>query len=45
MGELSNNLSINKVPDTWTAIAYPSLKKLGSWFDDLKARVAQINEW
>lgn len=45
METISFNLSINKVPDTWTAIAYASLKSLGAWFEDLKRRVQQINEW
>ena len=35
----------NQVPSNWEAVAYPSLKPLGSWMTDLKLRVAFMNDW
>lgn len=29
----------NKVPDNWSDIAYPSLKPLASWIENLKERI------
>lgn len=29
----------NKVPEIWAQIAYPSLKPLSSWVENLKERV------
>lgn len=34
-----DNFLLKKVPDNWVTVAYPSLKPLGSWFDDLMHRV------
>ena len=28
----------DKIPDTWTKVAYPSERGLGSWIDNLKLR-------
>jgi len=36
---------MNKVPEIWEKCAYPSLKPLASWFDDLVLRVTFINSW
>lgn len=33
------------VPEKWKAVAYPSLKPLGSWVQDLCARVDFLNSW
>lgn len=33
--EMMNAFLIKKVPENWKAKAYPSLKPLGSWVDDL----------
>ena len=30
----------NRVPDVWQSVAYPSLKPLGAWVQDLEARCA-----
>jgi dynein heavy chain len=35
----------NKVPMVWEKKAYPSLKPLRSWFDDMIARVDFFNAW
>lgn len=38
-------LAADRVPDSWAAVGYPSLRTLGSWMHNLLARVAQIQEW
>ncbi|KAL9650835.1 hypothetical protein ABK040_001885 [Willaertia magna] len=45
MQELSNALYNNKVPETWSQLAYPSLRKLDIWFDDLLQRNSQLQNW
>jgi len=35
----------NQVPKNWVDFAYPSLKPLGSWFDDLILRVEFMKNW
>jgi hypothetical protein len=34
-----------QVPEAWAARAYPSLKPLAAWIDDLLARLAFIGNW
>jgi len=36
---MGNSMVIGKVPAMWAAVAYPSLKPLGSWVNDLLARI------
>jgi dynein heavy chain len=45
MEELGNSLFLNTVPAAWIAVAYPSLKDLATWFDDLLLRIAQLAEY
>merc|ERR1711968_201284 len=33
------------VPDLWSNVAYPSLKPLASWVEDLQNRVAFMRSW
>jgi len=33
------------VPKLWEEVAYPSLKPLGSWINDLKERVKFMGDW
>ncbi|KAJ9575540.1 hypothetical protein L9F63_007610, partial [Diploptera punctata] len=42
MGE---SLFTNRVPELWANKAYPSLKPLGPWVLDLKARIDFLNDW
>lgn len=35
----------NQVPQQWAQVAYPSLKPLGAWLEDLQARVAFFASW
>lgn len=34
-----------RVPDMWKAVAYPSVKPLGSWVADLAERLAFLQHW
>jgi dynein heavy chain len=45
MEELAHDLQINKVNGGWSALAFPSLKPLATWFADLLERVKQLVEW
>lgn len=38
-------LQNNRVPANWAKVAYPSLKPLSAWYDDLIARVAFLDAW
>lgn len=35
----------NQVADNWTKVAYPSLKPLSSWYEDMILRVEFVREW
>lgn len=37
--EMADDLASHRVPKSWEALAYPSLRPLGSWVTDLHARV------
>ena len=40
-----NSLFLDRVPDNWTARAYPSLLPLGAWFADLQLRIKELEGW
>jgi dynein heavy chain len=40
-----NALFDGTVPDLWMKKSYPSLKKLGGYINDLKARMNFFNTW
>ena len=42
---IANAMSLNQVPGAWAAVAYPSMKPLNSWVDDLMARLQFICDW
>merc|ERR1719356_1297884 len=42
---MANSLFDNTVPKNWESVAYPSLKPLSSWVDDLVERLEFINNW
>ena len=35
----------NRVPENWKEVAYPSLKPLSSWIQDLIERIEFMREW
>lgn len=39
------SVSINQVPELWKKVSYPSLKSLGSYLDDLYARLRMLQDW
>jgi len=45
MEDLAASLQLNKVNALWEEKAYPSLKLLNAWFNDLLLRVEQCVEW
>ena len=45
MERLGSSLFIDRVPDSWSAVAYPSMKLLAAWFLNLQERVAQLTTW
>jgi len=45
MEKLMNSLYIEQIPKAWEAFAYPSLKKLFPWMNDLEQRIKQLQDW
>lgn len=45
LDSMYTSLLNNKVPALWEKVAYPSLKPLASWIEDLKKRVAFMKSW
>ena len=42
---MGNSMVKGKVPLMWVAVAYPSLKPLGSWITDLLQRLDFLGAW
>merc|ERR1711959_660347 len=45
METLLQCLRLGRIPPRWAANAYPSLKALALWFEDLLMRVEQLGRW
>merc|ERR1712094_119210 len=45
MEALLSSLKMGRVPSNWTQQAYPSLKPLAPWVNDMIARNAQLASW
>ena len=45
MEQTIESLVLERVPVTWTELAYPSCRSLTSWLVNLQARVEQLNSW
>lgn len=42
---IAKSISINQVPKLWAEAAYPSMKPLSSWVEDLVERIKFIHQW
>jgi len=42
---MSNSIAVNQVPEMWEKKAYPSMKPLSAWFDDLIMRIEMVENW
>jgi len=40
-----DSIYLNRVPASWAKVAFTSQRGLGSWLDNLKARLEQLNAW
>lgn len=45
MEALMDSIYLDKVPAYWAYLAFPSTRGLGSWLDNLKHRLEQLNIW
>jgi dynein heavy chain len=45
LDNVAMNLGIGRVPDIWMKSSYPSLKPLGSYVNDLVARLSFLSKW
>jgi len=45
MEDLMDSIFLNKVPATWAKLAFPSTRSLGSWLENLRQRLDQLNFW
>jgi dynein heavy chain len=45
MEKLMLALAEDRVPATWEAMAYPSLRPLGGWVVNLLDRIKQLQDW
>ncbi len=45
MEKLMDSIFLDKVPESWSKLAFPSTRGLGSWLDNLKHRLDQLNLW
>ena len=45
LDKMYSSLLNNQVPALWVRVAYPSLKPLASWIQDLNQRIAFLQEW
>lgn len=45
METLMEAIFFNQVPATWAKFAFPSSRGLGSWLDNCKQRLEQLNMW
>ena len=42
---VSEDVFMNRVPQAWSAVTYPSLRALPSWLRDLQKRIAFLHSW
>lgn len=45
LDQMYHSLINNQVPQIWHKVAYPSLKPLGSWFNDFLDKINFFRNW
>ena len=45
MEKLMEAIFMNKVPDAWKKLSFETTRGLGSWLDNIKQRLEQLNMW
>ena len=45
MEKLQDALYLDRVPQVWLKVAYPSIRGLTTWLSNLKGRLEQLREW
>ena len=45
LDKMYTSINENRIPAIWSKVAYPSLKPLASWLNDLRNRVRFLREW
>jgi len=45
MEQLIDAVALDRVPATWTKLAYPSKRGLASWLANLLKRIEQLSNW
>jgi len=45
MEDLMDSIFLNKIPAKWAKLAFPSIRGLNSWLDNIKQRLEQLNTW
>ena len=45
LDQMFQDILNRKVPQLWARVSYPSLKPLGSWFNELLERVEFMARW
>ena len=45
METLMQNIYVNRVPPSWTKLSFATTRALGSWLDNIKQRLEQLNSW
>jgi len=45
MEALMEAIAVNAVPAPWAKLGFPSTRGLGSWLDNLRQRLEQLNQW
>lgn len=45
MEKLMGEIFLNKVPSKWMKVSFESTRSLGSWLDNIKHRLDQLNMW
>jgi dynein heavy chain len=45
MEALMESIFLNRVPKPWAVLSFETTRSLGSWLDNIKHRLEQLNQW